>query len=271
MTLPVKKLFPRSREARDQRTTLVVAALFLCSLILAWICVSHFGLVSPLFLPSPMAVIHQFVAVSRDGFPDVTLASHLLWSLRRVAIALVVACLFAIPTGFAIALSPIARGIFDPIIQFYRPIPPLAYLPLIIIWFGIDEAAKIILIYLAIFWIVEVATAAGVKGVPIERINAAKSMGATRWQVLWFVILPSALPNILVGIRIGLANGWSALVAAELIAATRGLGFMIETASQYLATDIVMMGIGVIGLVAFAMELMLRGLERVLVPWYGRV
>lgn len=121
------------------------------------------------------------------------------------------------------------RGILDPVIELYRPVPPLAYLPLMVIWFGIGETSKILLIYLAIFAPVAMSVLAGVKSAQQVRIRAAQSLGASRAQVLWFVILPGALPEILTGLRIGLGVGWSTLVAAELIAATRGLGFMVQS------------------------------------------
>jgi taurine transport system permease protein len=163
------------------------------------------------------------------------------------------------------------RGIFDPPIEFYRPIPPLAYLPLIIIWFGIGELSKVILIYLAIFAPMALSARAGVRSASIEQIHAAYAMGASRWQVIWYVILRSALPEILTGMRIGIGFGWTTLVAAEMVAATKGLGFMVLSASEFLVTDVVIMGIVVIGLIALTFELLMRWLERVLVPWKGHM
>lgn len=147
-------------------------------------------------------------------------------------LALLAAVVIGIPVGIAMGLSPTVRGILDPIIELYRPAPPLAYLPLMVIWFGIGENSKILLIYLAIFAPVAMSALAGVKSVQQVRIRAARSLGASRAQVLWFVILPGALPEILTGLRIGLGVGWSTLVAAELIAATRGLGFMVQSAGS---------------------------------------
>lgn len=138
-----------------------------------------------------------------------------------------------------------------------------------VIWFGIGETSKILLIYLAIFAPVTLAAVAGVRSVAHVRVRAARALGASRWQVLWFVVLPSALPEILTGIRIGLGVGWSTLVAAELIAATRGLGFMVQSAGEFLATDVVIAGISVIAIIAFGMELSLRAIQRRLTPWYG--
>lgn len=180
------------------------------------------------------------------------------------------ALLTAIPVGIAMGRNRIARGLLDPLIEFYRPIPPLAYLPLIVIWCGIGELSKVLLIYLAIFAPVSIATASAVRNVDPARLRAAQSLGATPAQLVRHVILPSALPDILTGLRIGLGVGWSTLVAAELVAATRGLGFMVQSAAQFLVTDVVVLGILVIALVAFALELGLRRLQRILVPWHGQ-
>ncbi|HBB7199648.1 ABC transporter permease subunit [Escherichia coli] len=132
-------------------------------------------------------------------------------------------------------------------------------------------AASLTRIMLALFAAVAMSALAGVKSVQQVRIRAAQSLGASRAQVLWFVILPGALPEILTGLRIGLGVGWSTLVAAELIAATRGLGFMVQSAGEFLATDVVLAGIAVIAIIAFLLELGLRALQRRLTPWHGEV
>ncbi|QNM95763.1 taurine ABC transporter permease TauC [Chitinimonas koreensis] len=240
------------------------------ALLFAWWLVTWQGWIAPLFLPPPQAVLLKAWTVGRDGFMDATLGQHLGASLGRIGAALLAAVLLGVPAGLAIGLSRVARGIFDPLIELYRPVPPLAYLPLIVIWFGIGEPAKVLLIYLAIFAPIAVATAAAVRAVDQGRLRAARSLGASRAQLVWRVVLPSALPDILTGIRIGLGAGWSTLVAAELVAATRGLGFMVQSAAQFLVTDVVLLGIAVIALVAFALELGLRALQRRFVPWHGR-
>ena len=168
-------------------------------------------------------------------------------------------------------MSPLIRGIFDPPIEFYRPIPPLAYLPLMIIWFGIGETSKVLLIFLSVFAPIVLGTRSGVKSAAIEQIHAAYSFGATRWQVMWHVILPSAMPEILTAMRVGIGFGWTTLVAAEMVAATSGLGYMVLSASQFLQTSVVIMGIFVIATIAFAFDLLMRFLERRLVPWKGRM
>lgn len=258
--------------ARPRRplSTLSISLLTLATLLFAWWAVTATGLIEPLFLPSPQTIARKGWLLLTQGYMDASLWQHLGASLGRIGLALLAAVLTAIPLGIAIGRNRIARGIFDPLIEFYRPIPPLAYLPLIVIWCGIGELSKVLLIYLAIFAPIAIATATGVRNIDPTKLRAAQSLGASRAQLIRHVILPSALPDILTGVRIGLGVGWSTLVAAELVAATRGLGFMVQSAAQFLVTDVVILGILVIALIAFALELGLRALQRKLVPWHGQ-
>lgn len=235
-----------------------------------WFMATNHGWIKPLFLPSPQAVWAQIIEVSRDGFADASLLTHIGWSALRVFGAFVLAVLTAIPVGIMMGVNRVARGVFDPLVEFYRPLPPLAYLPLVVIWMGIGEGSKTLLIYLAMFAPLALSARAGVKSVAIEQIHAAYSMGASRGQVLKYVIMPAALPEILTGMRIAIGFGWTTLVAAEMVAATAGLGFMVLTASKFMATDVVIMGILVIGVLALLFDLGMRWLERNLVPWKGR-
>ncbi|MFY9993750.1 MAG: taurine ABC transporter permease TauC [Leclercia sp.] len=257
--------WPLSRQLTLSIGTLLV-------LFLLWWAVAAQQWVSPLFLPAPGQVLTKLFSIAGpQGFMDATLWQHLAASLGRILVALLAAVIIGIPVGIAMGLSPTVRGILDPLIELYRPVPPLAYLPLMVIWFGIGETSKILLIYLAIFAPVAMSAVAGVKSAQQVRLRAAQSLGASRAQVLWFVILPGALPEILTGLRIGLGVGWSTLVAAELIAATRGLGFMVQSAGEFLATDVVLAGIMVIAVIAFGLELGLRALQRRLTPWHGEI
>ncbi|WP_336289190.1 taurine ABC transporter permease TauC [Aeromonas dhakensis] len=247
-----------------------ISLLTLGALLALWWLVARLELISPLFLPPPAQVLQQLVTLAGpQGFMDATLWQHLAASLQRILIALAAATLCGVTVGLAMGLSPTLRGMLDPLIELYRPVPPLAYLPLMVIWFGIGETSKVLLIYLAIFAPVAMATLAGVQGARQVRLRAARALGANRWQVLWYVIVPGALPDMLTGLRIGLGVGWSTLVAAELIAATRGVGFMVQAAGEFLATDVVLAGILVIALIAFTLELGLRALQRRLTPWHG--
>ena len=251
-------------------SALTISVVTIVSLFVAWFVVTHFGWIKPLFLPKPATVFEQFVDYLTGAANDKPLWDHFVASMFRVFSAFVLACLTAIPVGIAMGMSRVARGIFDPPIEFYRPLPPLSYLPLIIIWFGIDELPKVLLIYLACFAPLALAARSGMRSASQEQIHAAYSMGATYWQVILHVILPSALPEILVGMRIAIGFGWTTLVAAEMVAANVGLGQMVLNASNFLRTDIVIMGIVVIGIVAYLFDLLMRWVERVVVPWKGK-
>ena len=240
-------------------------------LLALWALVTNMGWVKPLFLPKPQAVFQQFYEYLTGQANDKPLWQHFAASMFRVFSAFALACVTAIPVGIAMGMSRIARGIFDPPLEFYRPLPPLAYLPLIIIWFGIDELPKVLLIFLSCFAPLALAARSGMRSASQEQINAAYSMGASYLQVIRHVILPSALPDILVGMRIAIGFGWTTLVAAEMVAANLGLGQMVLNASNFLRTDIVVMGIVVIGVVAYLFDLLMRWVERSVVPWKGRM
>ena len=235
----LKWRWPLSRQVTLSIGTLAV-------LLTVWWTVAALQLISPLFLPPLQQVLAKLLTIAGpQGFMDATLWQHLAASLTRIVLALLAAVLIGIPVGIAMGLSPTVRGILDPVIELYRPVPPLAYLPLMVIWFGIGETSKILLIYLAIFAPVAMSALAGVKSAQQVRIRAAQSLGASRAQVLWFVILPGALPEILTGLRIG--------------------------PGEFLATDVVLAGIAVIAIIAFLLELGLRALQRRLTPWHGEV
>ena len=239
-------------------------------LLLVWWLVTNAELVKPLFLPPPEMVFDKFVKVSGEGFNNATLFEHALQSIMRVFAAFALACLTAIPIGIGMGVNKLMRGLFDPPIEFYRPIPPLAYLPLIIIWFGIGETSKILLIYLGIFAPLALSARAGVRSASIEQIHVAYSFGASRWQVLKHVVFKAALPEILTGMRIAIGFGWTVLVAAEMVAATSGLGYMVLSASEFLNTSVVILGIIVIGFLAYLFDMIMRFVEGKLVPWKGR-
>ncbi len=254
---------------RNQRVLLGVLSAFV--LLLIWWSITATGLITSLFLPPPADVAHKFYVLSTKGFMDATLWQHVFASLSRIMTALVFAVVLGIALGMWMGENPVVKGLLDPLVEIYRPIPPLAYLPLLVIWFGIGEFTKVFLIFLAILAPIVIATSHGIASVGVSRQRAALSLGASPSQLLWHVTLPAALPNILTGIRIGLGAGWSTLVAAELVAATRGLGFMVQSAAQFLVTDIVVLGIIVIALIAFSLEVGLRVLQKRLTPWYGKV
>jgi taurine transport system permease protein len=251
--------------------TTLISAITVVVLFAVWWLASHFRWVPPLFLPTPEVVFQRLYESAAGELTDAPLAEHFGWSMFRVFTAFIAACVTAIPVGIAMGVSRVMRGIFDPPIEFYRPLPPLAYLPLIVIWFGIDELSKVLLIYLACVAPLAMSARAGVRSVSQEQIHAAYSMGATKQQVIWHVIVPAAMPEILTAMRIAIGFGWTTLVAAEMVAANKGLGQMVLNASNFLRTDIVIMGIIVIGVVAYLFDLLMRYVERLVVPWKGKI
>ncbi|MDX8438860.1 ABC transporter permease subunit [Mesorhizobium australafricanum] len=266
---------PRAPAARPRRSkstdTLAISLVTLASLIALWFLAAHFGWASSLFLPSPAEVLTQFSAVAADGYANGTLLNHTMASLGRIATALGAGIVVGVPLGLLMGLNRWVRGIFSVPIDLYWGLPPLAYLPLLIIWLGIGETSKVVLLSLSTFAPICFAAQAGVRSVPAERVNAALSLGANRVQLFTSIILPSALPEIMTGLRIAIGAGLSTLVAAELIAAQSGLGYMIMSAANFLATDVVFVGLIVIAALAFAFTSGMRWLEHRLVPWKGKL
>lgn len=225
----------------------------------------------PIWLPPPEAVVARVGEIASQGYQNFTLWEHLYWSLFRVIVGFFLGALVGIPLGYAMGLSDWFRGWFDPIVEFMRPVPPLALIPLVIIWAGIGETGKIILLFLAALWIMTISARAGVSGVAISKVHAAYSLGASKWQLMRYVIMPNSLPEIFTGARVAMGVCWGTVVAAELVAAEKGAGMMIMVASRFQLTDIVIMGIILIGIIGYGIDILMRKAETWLVPWKGRV
>lgn len=224
----------------------------------------------PIWLPSPEAVVSRLGEIAQDGYQNFTLWEHLFWSIYRVILGFLLGALVGIPLGYAMGLSDWFRGWFDPIVEFMRPVPPLALIPLVIIWAGIGETGKVILLFLAALWIMAIAARAGVSGVRITKVHAAYSLGASKWQLMRHVIIPNSLPEIFTGARVAMGVCWGTVVAAELVAAEKGAGMMIMVASRFQLTDIVLMGIILIGVIGYGIDILMRKAEDRLVPWKGK-
>ena len=254
------------------------------ALLAAWAVATAAAYLDPLFWPAlhgrlfpwddpdraKPGVIDRFVGLVTDGYRNVSLWTHVWTSVRRVLLGVLFGALLGIPLGFAMGLNSAARGILDPIVEFVRPIPPLALIPLVILWLGIDEAAKTFLLFLAALFIMLIAARAGVGSVRISKVHAAYSLGASKAQVLRYVILPNALPEIFTGLRTSMGVCWGTLVAAELVAADQGVGSMMMIAKNFLQTEVVVIGIILIGAIGFAIEMLMRALESWLIPWKGK-
>ncbi|MCY4549348.1 MAG: ABC transporter permease subunit [Defluviicoccus sp.] len=254
------------------------------ALIVAWSITTVGGVIDPIFWPplegglypwdnpnrAKPGVIDRFMGLLSEGYRNISLWEHVGTSVKRVLLGVFFGALAGIPLGFAMGLNSAARGLFDPIVEFVRPIPPLALIPLVILWLGIDEVAKVFLLFLAALFIMLIAARAGVSSVQISKVHAAYSLGASKTQVLRHVILPNALPEIFTGLRTSMGVCWGTLVAAELVAADQGVGSMMMIAKNFLQTDVVVIGIIIIGAIGFAIEMLMRALEAWLIPWKGK-
>ncbi|WP_051367430.1 ABC transporter permease [Hamadaea tsunoensis] len=243
--------------------------------VAVWWAVARAQIWPPVFVPSPGSVWHQFLATSGltgdgDGWAGYTLGEHLLASLRRMAIGCAYGVGGGIVLGLLIGLVPVLDTVLGPVVTFVRTLPPLAYLSLLVIWFGIDESPKVWLLLLAALPPVAVATADAVRAVPADYVYAARSLGAGRAQIPWRIVLPAAAPEILTGIRVAVGVAYTTVVAAETVNGVPGIGGMIRDAQRYNQTDVVVLGIILIGLSGLFFDALLRYAQRRLTPWRGR-
>lgn len=244
-------------------TTVIVVAVVL------WQAVAMAGIFPAFALPSPVAVWQAFVDILHNGYGGQSLISDILISCFRIVIGFVGAIAIGVPVGLLMSRSKVVFDIIDPLLQFARPVPPLAYIPLLVVWFGIGELPKAILILVGTIPVIIIGTMSGVKSTPPLRISVARTLGASNAQIFRKVVLPSALPEIFTAMRVGIGVAWTCLVAAELIAASSGLGWLVQFAGQALQVAIVIVGIVIIGLIGYAMELVIRKIENWIVPWRG--
>jgi taurine transport system permease protein len=234
-----------------------------------WQTVAVLHLAPASLLPGPTTVAATFADVLRNGYRDTTLVQDVLATLYRCGAGFVLACVTGIPLGLLMGYRQKVGLALDPIVQFMRPLPPLSYLVLLILWLGTGNASKVALLFLASFPIIVSSATAGVRSVRVEKLQAAQSLGADRWQVFRFVILPSALPMIFTGARIALAVAFSTVVAAELMAATDGLGWMVFSASHFLRNDIIIMAVILLGVLGLTLNRLMLALDRALIHWRG--
>lgn len=247
-----------------------ITAATLGALLLAWYGISTSGLVPAYFVPTPRQTWLTFLRILADGYRGHTLAEHLLASLTRVLLAFGAGALVGVPLGLVIGSSTRVAAMFDWPLEFYRPLPPLAYYTLLVLWLGIDNASKVALLFLAALPPLVIATAAGVRSVRSDYINGARSLGANRWQVFWQVIFPACLPEIFTGLRVSIGFTYTTLVAAEMVAGVNGIGWMVLDASKFLQSDVIFVGIILMGVTGALLDATVRFIERLVIPWRGK-
>jgi len=218
----------------------------------------------------PLELLRQLHLLASQGYGGTSLWIHIAASLFRTSVGFVAGSIMGICVGMAMGYSPIISSALAPIFSFIRPTPPIAYIPLVILWFGIGEVSKIILIFLASFLYVALNTAAGVRAVPQDMIRVARSLGAGRARLFYAVIFPEALPYVMLGLKIALALSWAVVVSAELVAAQAGLGYLIMDAGTFFRIPDLYVGILLIGLIGVLLERGLTLFEERFVHWSGK-
>lgn len=226
--------------------------------------------VNPIFVPSPEMVWSAFNEILQEGYKGESLGYHIFASMQRLFIALFFAFVTAIPLGIACGNARLLLAIFDPFIEFYRPLPPLAYYTLLVLWFGITDVSKVALLFLSAFPPLFIAGVFSVQRIPRDRLNGARSLGASNWRLFVYVIFPSCLPDLLTGLRTAVGVAYSTLVAAEMVAAISGIGWMVLDASKFLRNDVIYVGIIIMGVIAIIMDSCIRRLLRRTSPWIGK-
>lgn len=240
-----------------------LGAVVVVCLLAFWELVSRLGWVAPLYLPAPTAIAQELARMAASG----TLWTSLSASLYRILWGLLLGAVTGMLVGLAIGLSRVAEGALDPLISLLYPIPKIAILPLFVLWLGIGEASKVAIIATGVFFPLAINTIAGVRQTSPLLIRAALSLGASRRQVITKVVLPSALPVIFSGLRLGTGMALLLVVSAEMVAATTGLGFLILNAGDLMLTTRLMAGIVVLSALGILSTWLLRQLERWLLPW----
>lgn len=232
-----------------------------------WAITTNAGLVNALFLPTPQAVFSALVELVQEGYKGTTLFGHIGASMYRLFVALGAALAIGVPLGLAAGTSRLVNAIISPVIEFYRPLPPLAYYTLIVLWFGIKDESKIILLFLSGFAPLLIGITYSVQNVSQQRIDSARALGASPARVFITIILRECLPSILTSFRTALGVTYATLVAAEMVAATSGLGWLVLTASNVLRNDIVYAGIIVMAIIALAFNALIELAVKLVTPW----
>jgi taurine transport system permease protein len=254
------------RAFRTRRITLASLAI----LIALWLLLTQFDLVDDLFLPGPVSLWDGFLDLIDNGYKSRTIWEHAGLSLERVLGGFLTGAVAGTLVGLGMGYNRWVEAFFSPLVEFFRQLPQLAYLVLLIVWFGIGETAQIVLLFLTAFPVSAIAAMDGVRSVSLLRLQAARSLGASEWQIFRHVVFPSALHEIFTGARLAIGVVYATLIAAEIISGATGLGWMIMDAGRFLRSDYVFVGILVIGIMGLLLDRLLLAAEHRVVHWAGR-
>ncbi|MDO4554767.1 MAG: ABC transporter permease [Lachnospiraceae bacterium] len=244
-----------------------LTAISFCAIIIVWCALTYSGLVNEIFIPSPTDVINTTVEMAKDG----SLWINCWYSIKRVMVGWIWSAVTALPIGMVMARSKRFSAIIQPIIEFARYLPVVALVPLTILYLGIDETQKYVIIWLGTFFQLVLMVYDTVASVDKNLINAARTLGASKWQLYKEVIFPASLPGLLDDFRMTIGWAWTYLVVAEMVAASEGLGYIILKSQRFLATDVIFSGLITIGIIGLISDFIMRLITKIIVPWRERL
>ncbi len=244
---------------------LLIGAIGLLVFTGLWEILVRSGIIDAFFLPAPSMILERMVNMSTG--PEAVLWHDIRMSATRVLAGFVLSALVGVPFGLVMGMSPVVRAALSPVVSIIRPLPALSWIPLSMLWLGIDEQQKYAIVFMGCFASVLVYTTDATMRVDNTLAMAARNLGASQLQVLRFVVLPGALPNILSGLKVVLAIAWTCVISAEMVGANSGLGFRIWTAKEWSDTGQVLVGMLCISITVLLLDIVFRGIERLLVPW----
>ena len=267
-SLPESVKIETKARIREKKIRICISVFCVAAFLLLWHLAVTFSWINPKYVASPWEVVQTFVRKFYDVVPDGgTLPLHFWTSLKVVLVGFVLAVVVGVPLGLLSGYYRIADDLVTPIFEVIRPIPPLAWTPLAIIWMGLGSTAKSFLIFLAAFVPCVINSYTGIRLTNQVRINVAKTFGASNWEIFRTVCVPSALPMVFAGIKIAIGNAWTTVVAAELLAASAGLGYMIQQGRTYSRSDIIIVGMFAIGITGSIFPWIVGKMEKRFVPW----
>ncbi|HIR93723.1 MAG TPA: ABC transporter permease [Candidatus Egerieimonas intestinavium] len=267
-SLPESVKVETKARIRERKIRIFISVTAVTVFLLIWYLAVKLAWIDPKYVASPWEVVSTFVKKFYDITPDgATMPVHFWASLQVVLVGFISAIIVGIPLGLLTGYYRVADDLITPIFEIIRPIPPLAWTPLAIIWMGLGSTAKSFLIFLAAFVPCVINSYTGVRLTNPVRINVAKTFGASKWEIFRTVCVPSALPMVFAGVKIAIGNAWTTVVAAELLASAAGLGYMIQQGRTYSRSDVIIVGMFAIGITGSIFSWAVGKLESKLVPW----
>lgn len=265
------QLIDQEKKNKKSRVEKSLTFMTWAAIFILWYLITKLGIFTPTLLPGPFRVWKAFLKILEQGYNGLPIWIHLGASFKRLFVALFFAIITSVPLGLLSGYFNKVEAIIDSVVEFYRPLPPLAYYTLLVLWFGIDDTSKQVLLFLAAFAPIYISCVSAVRKLNQDFVLSAKSLGAGQMQVFFKIVLPASLPEIFTGIRTAFGVAYTTLVSSEMVAATSGIGWMVLDASNFLKSDVIFVGIIIMGVTGVIIDAGLRFLERRIIYWKGHL